>query len=44
MRATLHRYLCYTETVHSFITSLNGSVQNVSPFIVEYVVEFKGFP
>ena len=42
MHATLHRILCYTEIVHLLVTSLNGFVQNVSPFIVQHVVEFKG--
>ena len=42
MHATLHRYLCYTEMVHLFVTTLNGFVQNTSPFIVQHVVELKG--
>lgn len=44
MHATLHRYLCYTEIVHLLVTTLNGFVHNGSPFIVQHVVEFKGFP
>ena len=42
MHAPLHKILCYTEIVHLLVTTLNGFVQNASPFIEQYVVEFKG--